>query len=341
MQAAVLRAYDRPVEIENYTDPKPGPTEVIVEPRACGVCGSDLFLIKGGFGSTLPVVPGHEASGTVVEVGSEVIGIEPGLPVALYYIDFCGVCDLCVSGRVNLCVNIQRMGVDFDGAFAERVRLPATSVIPVERSDDPAAIAVLTDAVGTPYHALVHVARVQPGETVVVLGVGGLGSNAVQLARHLGCRVVAITRSEEKQELARQLGAHEVIAGGADAVTDVKKLLGPKGPDVIIQTVGSPVVDRQAVEMVGLGGRVVLVGASVEPFELRSTELIWREASVMGSRGFLPNDIRAVIELYRDGAITVDHLLQAQRELTELGDALDDLKNGAVLRSVIRFGTSW
>jgi len=93
--------------------------------------------------------------------------------------------------------------------------------------------------------------------------------------------------------------------------------------------------------MAGLGGRVVLVGASVDPFELRSTELIWREAFVMGSRGFLPDDIRAVIDLYRDGSISVDHLLETQRPLSEIGDALDDLKNGNVLRSVIRFGESW
>lgn len=341
MRAAVVREYNQPVSIEDYPDPDPGPDDVIVEPKACGVCGSDLFLMKGGFDSTLPIVPGHEASGTIVRVGSNVTGVEVGTPVALYYIDFCGRCDLCQSGRVNLCLEVRRMGVDFDGAFAERVRLPAASVIPVEVNDDPAAIAVLTDAVGTPYHALVHVARVEQGETVVVFGVGGLGSNAVQLARHFGCRVVAVTRSEQKQELARHLGADDVVAGGADAVEEVNKLLGPRGPEVIIQTVGSPVVDRQAVEMAGLGGRVVLVGASVEPFELRSTELIWREAAVMGSRGFLPDDIRAVIDLYREGSISVDHLLETQRPLSEIGDALDDLKNGTVLRSVIRFGESW
>jgi propanol-preferring alcohol dehydrogenase len=341
MRAAVVREYNQPVSVEEYPDPDPGPDDVIVEPKACGVCGSDLFLIKGGFDSTLPIVPGHEASGTVVEVGSNVTGVEVGTLVALYYIDFCGRCDLCKSGRVNLCLEVRRMGVDFDGAFAERVRLPAVSVIPVEPSDDPAAIAVLTDAVGTPYHALVHVARVERGETVVVFGVGGLGSNAVQLARHFGCRVVAVTRSEQKQELARTLGADDVIGGGPDAVDEMKRLLGPRGPEVVIQTVGSPVVDRQAVETAGLGGRVVLVGASVDPFELRSTELIWREAAVMGSRGFLPDDIRAVIDLYREGSISVDHLLETQRPLSEIGDALDDLKNGTVLRSVIRSGESW
>ncbi len=341
MRAAVVRGYDGSVAIEEVPDPEPGPRDVIVDTRACGVCGSDLFLVKGGFDSTLPIVPGHEASGTIVEVGSEVTGLEIGTPVALYYIDHCGDCDLCRSGRVNLCERVARMGVEFDGAFAERVRLPATSVIPVQPTDDPAAIAVLTDAVGTPYHALVRVARAQPGETVVVFGVGGLGSNAVQLAKHLGCRVVAVTRSAAKQALARDLGADDVVGGGDDAVDDVRRLTGPAGPEVVIQTVGSPIVDRQAVEAVGLGGRAVLVGASVEPFELRSTELIWREASVMGSRGFVPDDIRDVIDLHRTGAITVDHLLGTQRPLDELDEALDDLRAGRVLRSVIRFGDGW
>lgn len=173
------------------------------------------------------------------------------------------------------------------------------------------------------------------------MDVVNFGDDAVQLARHLGCRVIAVTRSAAKQELAMELGAEAVVEGGEDAVAELKALIGPPGPEVIIQTVGSPTVDRQAIDTVGLGGRVVLVGASVDPFRLSSTDLIWREASVMGSRGFTPQDIRDVIDLHRAGAIRVDHLLQTQRPLSEIGDALDDLKAGRVLRSVVRFGDGW
>src|SRR5439155_24922304 len=125
---------------------------------------------------------------------------------------------------------------------------------------DPAALAVLPDAVGTPYHGLVRIARLQPGETLAVLGIGGLGSNAVQLGKHLGARVVAISRSEDKLELARRLGADEVVqAGGDDTVERVRAACGGDGADVAIQCVGSAAVAEQAIALATFGGRVVLL----------------------------------------------------------------------------------
>lgn len=341
MRAALVSGYDGAISVVDRPEPEPGPNDVVVDVRACGVCGSDVFLTKGGFDSTLPIVPGHEASGVVVEVGERVTDIEVGTPVALYYIDHCGACALCLEGRVNMCLRVRRMGVDFDGAFAERVRLPAASVIPVLTTDDPVAIAVLTDAVATPYHALVRIARVDPGETVVVFGIGGLGSNAVQLAKHLGCRVVAVSRSEEKRSLATRLGADVTIPGGDGVVDQIREVTGARGPEVIIQTVGSAIVDAQAFAAAGIGGRVVLVGSSVDPFPVRSVEFIWREAQLLGSRGFTPTDIREVIDLHRAGSITVEHLVGARRPLEEIGEALDDLRAGRVLRSVVTFGEGW
>ena len=141
MRAAVLREYGGPLELTEMPDPVPGPGQVVVDIRACGVCGSDLFLQKGGFDSTLPVIPGHEAAGVVSSLGPGVSTVNTGQPVALYYIDHCGTCRICVSGRVNMCLGVRRMGVEFNGAFAERVVIPARSVIPVSERDDPAAVA--------------------------------------------------------------------------------------------------------------------------------------------------------------------------------------------------------
>jgi D-arabinose 1-dehydrogenase-like Zn-dependent alcohol dehydrogenase len=140
---------------------------------------------------------------------------------------------------------------------------------------------VLTDAVGTPYHALVRVARLQPGETLVVLGVGGIGSNAVQLGRHLGARVVAVSRSEAKLELARRLGAAEAVR-----LEDAPEAVGGHGADVVVQCADSAELDEAAVALAGFAGRVVFVGVSQEPFRVRDTDLIWRELSLLGSRGF-------------------------------------------------------
>lgn len=340
MQAALLREYHRPLQLEEIPDPVPGPGRVAVEVRAAGVCGSDVFLQKGGFDSTLPIVPGHEAAGVVSEVGPGV-EIKPGTPVAMYYIDHCGECRICRAGRVNMCLSVRRMGVEFHGAFAEKTVVAERSVIPVSPSDDPAAIAVLTDAVATPYHALVRIARAAPGERVVVFGVGGIGSNAVQLARHLGCRVIAVSRSPAKLELAARLGAETVLRSDEDLLDGIARAAGPGGPDVILQTAGSAAAYQQALAAAGIGCRVIAVGSSLEPLPVVPMRLIWSESAVAGSRGFTPRDIREVIDLHRSGAITTDHLLDNRIPLDEINPALDALRAGETLRSVVTFGDGW
>ena len=341
MRAAVLTHYGEPLELAELADPVPGPGQVVVDVRAAGVCGSDLFLQKGGFASTMPIVPGHEAAGVVAAIGSDVDAVQVGQPVALYYIDFCGDCRMCRAGRVNMCLSVRRMGVEFNGAFAEKVLVAATSLIPVEDSDDPADIAVLTDAVATPYHALVQVAEARAGDTVVVFGIGGLGSNGVQLASHLGCRVIAVSRSDAKLELASRMGADAVIKSGTDVVDRIAGIAGPGGPDVILQTVGSIAVYEQAYAAAGIGCRIVAIGSSLDTFPVSPMGLIWREASLVGSRGFTPDDIRAVINLHRSGSITTEHLVEHQRPLADVNGAFEDLREGNVLRSVLTSGSRW
>src|SRR5262249_46977135 len=153
----------------------------------------------------MPRVPGHEAAGTVAAVGAGVTLVRPGDQVAVYYIDAPADSLYARRGRPNIGPGVVRMGGDVDRAVAEYVVRPVSTLVHVPEPVDPVALAVLTDAVGTPYHALVRIARLQAGETLAVLGIGGLGTNAVQLGKHLGARVVAITRSEEKLELARKL----------------------------------------------------------------------------------------------------------------------------------------
>ena len=341
MRAAVLDGYDHPLRLAELPDPIPETGQVVVDVRASGVCGSDLFLQKGGFDSTLPVVPGHEAAGVVSALGPGVDSVMVGQPVALYYIDHCTTCRVCQAGRVNMCLSTQRMGVEFNGAFAEKVVLAARSVIPVREHDDPMAVAVLTDAVATPYHALVRIAAAREGETVVVFGIGGIGSNAVQVAAYLGCRVIAVSRSDANLEMATRMGAHIVIKSRKDVAERITEETGPGGPQVIIQTVGSAAVYQQAFEAAGVGCRIVAVGSTLDPLPIQVMGLVWREATLAGSRGFTPQDIREVIELHRRGEITTDHLVQHSRPLNQINEALDDLRYGNVPRSVITFGSGW
>jgi propanol-preferring alcohol dehydrogenase len=217
-----------------------------------------------------------------------------------------------------------------DGAFADYVVRPVETLIVPPKRIDPATLAVLTDAVGTPYHALARVARVQPGETVAVLGIGGIGSNAVQVARGLGARVIAVSRSADKLALARRLGADAAVT-----LDEARAAIGPDGPDVVVQCAASAAMDEAAIALGGYGGRIVLVGTTVDAFSARASDLVWRELSVMGSRGFTPDDIRAVIDLYLDGLLQTDHLTSVLRPLEEANAALEDLRAGRVLRSVL------
>jgi D-arabinose 1-dehydrogenase-like Zn-dependent alcohol dehydrogenase len=336
MRAMELRAFGAPLEPAEKPVPEPGPGEVRVRVQACGVCGSDLFLQKGGFGRPLPIVPGHEASGVVDAVGPGVDGWRPGEQAALYYITTPPDDPWAARGVPNRSPDVVRMGVDVDGAFAEYVLRPADALIRAPAPVDPGVLAVLTDAVATPLHALKRVARVMPGETVVVLGVGGIGSSGVQLARELGARVIAVARSERKQELARSLGADEVVAAGDGVVERVRALTaGGAGPDVVLQCVGAAAQDEEAVAMAAPGGRVVFVGATPEPMQLRSIEVLWRELQLLGSRGYVPADIADAIDLYLAGRVRTDHLLDRVRPLAEANEALDDLREGRVLRSVL------
>jgi len=326
VRAAVLPAVGAPLELVERPDPEPGPGEARVRIQACGVCGSDLFLQKGGFGADkLPVIPGHEAAGIVDAVGAGVTDVALGDQVAIYYID-----NTPDAPRPNLGPNVRRMGVDVDGAFAEYVVRPVSTLIRPPRAVDPATLAVLTDAVGTPYHALVQIARVQPGETVAVIGIGGIGSNAVQVAKTLGARVVAITRSAEKQELARQLGADEAVG-----IADAREAIGGHGADVVVQCAASPRMDEAAIGLAGFAARVVFVATTPEPFSVHASALVWRELTLLGSRGFTADDIRDVIALHLDGTIATGHLTAHVRPLEEANEALDDLREGRVLRSVL------
>jgi D-arabinose 1-dehydrogenase-like Zn-dependent alcohol dehydrogenase len=325
----LLRTSERPI-------PVPADNEVRVRIQACGVCGSDVFLQDGGFGShPLPIVPGHEAAGVVDEVGPGVDVVEPGTAVALYYMSTPPADRWANAGVPNRSPAVKRMGVDIDGAFAEYVIRPVASLV-IPREPLPAPeLAVLTDAVATPLHALRRVARVQAGETVVVLGVGGIGSNAIQLAKAFGVTAIGVGRSPSKLELASSLGADHVFTSERGVVDRVREATGGYGADVVLQCVGSRDCYEMAIQMTAPGGRVVALGSSLEPFNVNPMDMIWSERALLGSRGFVPADIEEAIELRLAGRISLGHLLESLRPLGEAQLALDDLRAGRVLRSVL------
>lgn len=333
-RVVVMPAVGAPLQVVWREVAAPSPGQAVVRIDACGVCGSDVFLHEGGFGpAKLPVVPGHEAAGHVVAVGDSADAEWIGRQVALYYIDQPGDSPWVLSDHENIGPGIRRMGVDFDGAFAEYVVRPLRTLVPIAPELDPLDLAVATDALATPFHALTAVARVRPGETLVVLGLGGIGSNAVQIGRHLGARVIAVGRGEAKLDLAARLGA-DVTVRSADGVDAVVAAAGGQ-VDVVLQCVGDPAMDRFAIEVAGFRARVVMVGASLAGFEVAATELIWRELALLGSRAFTRGDIADVVDLVRGGALATAHLTANTRPMVEAQQALDDLRRGEVLRTIL------
>lgn len=315
--------------------PDPGVGEALVQVEACGLCGSDLFLQDGGFGeSVFPVVPGHEAAGRVIAVGPQVTEVEPGDVVALWYLDNDPASPWVRAGLPHLGPAVQRMGVDVDGAMAQFVLRPARTLVRPRASLTAIELAVLTDAVATPYHALTAIAGVEPGERVVVLGCGGIGSNAVQLAAHLRAQVFGVGRSRRSRELAATLGAGTVLESGAQAPARVRDVT-DGGADVVLVCTDSAGAVASAAAMCRPRGRVVLVAATRDELGISSVDLIWPELSITGSRGFTRDDVRAVQDLYLDGAIVVDHLTNDVRGLEDVGAAMEALRDGGATRIVI------
>jgi D-arabinose 1-dehydrogenase-like Zn-dependent alcohol dehydrogenase len=336
MRAMELAAHGAPLRLVERPVPEPGPGEVRVRVEACGVCGSDVFLQDGGFaGSPLPIVPGHEAAGVVDALGAGVDDVAVGTQVALYYIATPPGDRWAARERPNQSPEAVRMGVDVDGAFAEYVLRPRASLIVPPAPLPAAELAVITDAVATPLHALRRVARLQEGETVAIVGIGGLGSNAVQLVRTFGATAIAISRSQGKLDLAMRLGAAHAVRAGGDVVAEVRALTDGLGADVVLQCADSVEAYELAPSLAGPGGRVVFVGSCADPIRVQPMQVIWRQLSLLGSRGFVQGDIQEAIGLRLAGRIEVGHLVQAVRPLEDAQGALDDLRAGRVLRSVL------
>ncbi|MFF4488531.1 zinc-binding dehydrogenase [Streptomyces sp. NPDC001544] len=276
VRAAVLPAIGAPLEITGVELPDPGPGQVRVRLAAAGVCHSDLSLSDGTMRVPVPAVLGHEGAGTVVAVGEGVTHVVPGAPVVLNWAPSCGRCHACTLGEVWLCANALNGAADVyartvDGtdlhpglnvaAFAEETVVRASCVLPLPDGVPLTDAALLGCAVLTGYGAVHHSARVQPGETVAVFGVGGVGLATLQAARIAGAaRIVAVDVSPGKEELARGAGATDYVLASENTPREIRALTGKQGVDVSVECVGRAVSIRAAWESTRRGGRTTVVG---------------------------------------------------------------------------------
>src|SRR5215218_3781769 len=261
MKAAVVKSFDRPLEIEERPIPEPDANRVLVRIEASGLCHTDIHAARGEWPvkPSPPFVPGHEGVGIIEQVGpGDVYGLEPGMRVALPWLGYaCGVCRYCNSGRETLCEAQLNTGYAIDGGFAEYALGYARHVVRVPDGVDPADAAPLTCAGVTTYKA-VKVSEARSSDLVAVFGVGGLGHMAVQYARITGAAVVAVDVNEARLDTARELGAEHVVnAAEEDPVAAIQRL---GGADAAIATAVSPKPFQQAYRSLGRGGKLICVG---------------------------------------------------------------------------------
>ncbi len=326
------------LRIDELAVPEPGPGEVLVAVAACGVCASDLHVVQGVTpAATLPLTLGHEAAGTVAAIGPDVADWQVGDRVVVPAGRPCGTCALCRSGRDNLCQQVVVLGVDVDGAQAGFARVPARLPLPVPGHVDLAEAAILADAVATPYHALKR-GGVGDGMVAVVIGLGGLGMHAVQLARLAGAEVIGIDLDEVARERARDWGAVEVVDGArADAGAHVRALTGG-GADVSFEFVGSSGTAALASSVLAPGGRATLAGIGRDRLAGPPLGLfVSREQEVVGSFGATVSDVNELLDLLDAGRLDLSRSISHRVDLDAFPDALEMLhtRRGHPLRIVV------
>lgn len=282
MRAMVVHEQGGDLTLEERDVPTPGPGEALVAVDACGVCHSDMFAKEGAYpGVSFPVVPGHEVAGRVAALGEGVTAFREGQPVGVgWYGGSCGQCGPCRSGDLISCTDMGIPGVTMDGGYADYVLVRATALVAVPDGLSPAQAAPLLCAGVTTFNGLRKTGAVA-GDTVAVLGIGGLGHLGVQYAAKMGFRVVAIARGTEKRDLALSLGAHEYVDSTAtDPGEELAKLGGAR---VILSTVTNGDAVAATLGGLGVGGEVVVVGAAEQPIPVPATVLIGTNGAVRGS----------------------------------------------------------
>lgn len=332
MKAAVLRELKQPLQWEEVETPVPGPDEVLVQIMACGIDGTDLKILDGfGYVPDLPFIMGHEPAGIVAEVGSQVTEFKPGDRVITYNFTVCGRCLLCRTHRENICPNMTgTLGArGKDGGYAEYLKMPARQLVHVPDCIPWPDAAVCCDAGITSVHA-VDRARVRLGETVVVIGIGGVGSVVTQLAKAAGARVVAINRSERREQWARQMGADEVLnSSEVDIPEAVCKLTDGLGADCVIDVVGNEETMTYGVDSLRHGGRLVIVGYTPERYPLSGKQFAQNELEIIGTRCGRMQNLVNTVRLVAEGKIK--SIVTDLFPLEEANEALAFLRAGNVL----------
>lgn len=332
MRALVLEEFGGPFIMKDVAIPAIGPHEALVRVRNVGICGTDVKIRAGRMGlGVLPLIMGHEIAGEVAGVGREVRGVEPGDRVTVNFYVTCGRCQFCRVGRDTLCTEVRQHGFSIDGGFAEYLKTPTGNLckvpdhVPLERA------CILGDAVATSYHAVTKRAHIRPGTTVALIGVGGVGLHALQMARMAGGWVIAVDVNEARLELARTLGADAVVDARRGPFHEaVRRLTDGQGVDVVLEFVANQETLPSSYLSLKRAGRLVFVGYTPElPMSVMPHELVRNEWEIVGSRANTKQELQETMDLVARGRIQpiVDRIFP----LAEVELAFEALREGRSL----------
>ena len=355
VRGVVARSKGAPVTTETVVVPDPGPNDVVVAIQACGVCHTDLHYREGGINDEFPFLLGHEAAGVVESVGDDVTHVAPGDFVVLNWRAVCGQCRACKRGEPWYCFDTHNAskkmtledGTELTpalgiGAFADKTLVHEGQCTKVDPDADPAVVGLLGCGVMAGLGAAMNTGNVGRGDSVAVIGCGGVGDAAIAGARLAGAgTIIAVDRDKGKLDWATELGAtHTVDASSVDAVEAVQELTGGHGADVVIDAVGRPETWKQAFYARDLAGTVVLVGVPTPDMtvEMPLIDFFSRGGSLKSSwyGDCLPErDFPMLVDLYRQGRLPLEKFVTERIGLGDVEAAFDAAAAGRVLRSVV------
>jgi propanol-preferring alcohol dehydrogenase len=350
MKAAVMKQFQKPLEVQTLPDPKPDAAGAVVRVEGCGICRSDWHLWQGdwkwiGVEVKLPLVMGHEFGGVVESVGGEVRNFKSGDRVTVPFHMSCGHCGYCYSSHSNLCTAYGVVGVNFDGGYGRFVHVPAADINLVRLPDEVDFLSAA--AVGcrymTAYHGVVDQARVRPGEWAAVFGIGGVGLSAVQIASALGARVIAVSTSEEKLNRAKAEGAVVTVdALKGDPVDAVIRSTGG-GADVSIDALGSAKTALPAINSLRKGGRHLQLGLTGQEekgiLPLPTDAMVLKEITFIGSLGCPVTSYSGLLALIANGKLNPKRLVTKTIPVEKAGEVLSSMAEYATVGFNII--TSW
>ena len=355
VQGVIARSKGAPVELVDITIPDPGPNDVVVRIQACGVCHTDLTYRDGGINDDFPFLLGHEAAGIVEHAGSAVTHVEVGDFVVLNWRAVCGRCRACRRGRPWYCFDTfnasQPMtladGTELTpalgiGAFADKTLVHEGQCTRVDPNADPAVVGLLGCGVMAGLGAAMNTGNVSRGDSVAVIGCGGVGDAAIAGARLAGASpIIAIDRDPKKLQWATELGAtHTIDASQTDPVEAVQELTGGFGADVVVDAVGRPETWKQAFYARDLAGTVVLVGVPTPDMTLEMPLIdFFSRGGALKSSWYgdcLPErDFPALVDLYQQGRLPLEKFVSERVKLDQVEEAFATMHRGEVLRSVV------